>query len=120
VEIRITSHNLSLSSRSREFIEKKMRVIRRFAGDGVFAQVFLRRHAGTVPGRRFSARARLTLPQGEIHGFYANAHLSIAVRQLVGKFAWQTRQRKGRRVDAVRRIDKSSHHRVEVPNEPAL
>ena len=59
-----------------------MRVIRRFAGDGVFTQVFLRRHAGTVPGKRFSARARLTPPQGAILCFCANAQLNVAVRKI--------------------------------------
>ena len=43
-----------------------MRVIRRFIGDGVSAQIFLRRNAGVVPGKRSSARARFTLAQGEI------------------------------------------------------
>jgi ribosome-associated translation inhibitor RaiA len=97
-----------------------MRVIRRFVGDGASAQFFLHRNAGTVPEKRFSARARLTLPRGEIHGFYANAHLNVAVRKLVGKFARQARQWKRRRVDAVRRIDKSGHQRVGGPYEPAV
>ena|ERR1700732_5607972 len=109
MEIRITSHNLGLSSRFQQFIEKKMRVIRRFVGDGVSAQVFLRRNAGTVPGKRFSARARLTLRQGEILGFYANSRLNVAVRKLVAKFASQVRKRKRRRVDTVRRIKKFTH-----------
>jgi hypothetical protein len=50
MKIRITSHKLALSSRLREFIERKMRVIRRFAGDGVSGKVFLHRNAGTVQG----------------------------------------------------------------------
>jgi len=86
-----------------------MRVIRRFVGDAVSAQVFLRRNAGTVPGKRFSARARLTLSQGEILCFCANAQLNVAVRKLVAKLASQARKRKRRRVDAVRRINKFSH-----------
>jgi hypothetical protein len=86
-----------------------MRVICRFVGDGASAQFFLRRNAGTVPGKRFSARGRLTLPRGEIHGFKANAHLNVAVRELVAKFVRQARERKRHRVDAMRRIDKSSH-----------
>jgi ribosomal subunit interface protein len=109
MEIRITSHNLGLSSRCHQFIEKKMREICRFVADGVSAQVFLRRNAGTVPEKRFSARARLTLRQERIHGFCANAHLDVAVRKLLAKFARQARKRKRRRVDAVRRIDKSSY-----------
>jgi hypothetical protein len=43
MEIRITSQNLGPSSRCRQFIEKKMRVIRRFIGDRVSTQIFLRR-----------------------------------------------------------------------------
>jgi ribosomal subunit interface protein len=109
MEIRITSHKLGLSSRFQQFMEKKMRVIRRFVGDGVSAQVFLRRNAGTVPGKRFSARVRLKLPQGEILGFSASAQLNVAVRKLVAKFASQARKQKRRRVDAVRRINKFSH-----------
>jgi ribosomal subunit interface protein len=109
MEIRITSHKLGLSSRFQQFIEEKMRVIRRFVGDAVSAQVFLRRNAGTVPGKRFSARARLTLSQGEILGFCANAQLNVAVRKLVAKLASQARTRKKRRVDAVRRTNKFSH-----------
>ena len=66
MEIRITSQDLGLSSRCRQFIEKTMRVIRRFIGDGVSAQIFLRRNAAVVPGKRSSARARFTLAQGEI------------------------------------------------------
>jgi len=69
MKIRITSYNLGLSSRFQQFIEKKMRVIRRFIRDGVSGQVFLRRNAGTVPGKRFSARARLTLLQGQFTVF---------------------------------------------------
>jgi len=57
-----------------------MRVTRRFVGDAVSA--FLRRNAGTVQGKRFSARARLTLSQGEILGFCANAQLNVAVRKV--------------------------------------
>jgi ribosomal subunit interface protein len=117
MEIRITSRNLGLSSQCQQFIEKKMRAIRRFVADGVSAQVFLRRNAGTVPGKRFSARARLTIRQGKLHGFCANAHLNVAVRQLVAKLARQARKGKRRRVDAVRRIDKASH-RDECPYEP--
>ena len=64
MEIRITSHKLGLSSGFLQFIEEKMRAIRRFVGDAVSAPVFLRRNAGTVPGKRFSARAHLTLSQG--------------------------------------------------------
>jgi ribosome-associated translation inhibitor RaiA len=94
MDIRITSRNLGLSSRFRQFIEKKMRVIRRFVGDGASAQFFLHRNAGTVPGKRFSARGRLTLPRKEIHGFKANAHLNVAVRKLVAKFVRQARERK--------------------------
>jgi hypothetical protein len=69
MEIRITSQNPGPSSRYRQFIERKMRVSRRFIGDGVSAQIFLRRNAGVVPGKRFSAGARFTLPQGEILGY---------------------------------------------------
>jgi hypothetical protein len=74
-----------------------MRVTRRFVGDAVSAQVFLRRNAGTVPGKRFSARARLTLSQGEILGFCANAQLNVAVRKLgqPGAYAEEAACRRG-------------------------
>lgn len=119
MEIRITSHNLGLSSRCHQFIEKKMRAICRLVADGVSAQVCLRRNAGTVQGKRFSARARLTLRQGQIHGFCANAHLDFAVRKLLAQFARQARKQMRRRVDAVRRVNKSRHE-VEDPYDPAV
>lgn len=119
MEIRITSQDLGLSSRCRQFIEKKMRVIRRFIGDDVSAQIFLRRNAGVAPGKRFSARARFTLPQGEILGFCTDAQLNGAVRKLIAKFASQARNRKRRRVEAMRRINKFGNQN-RGPSEPAL
>jgi ribosome-associated translation inhibitor RaiA len=119
MEIRITSQDLGLSSRCRQFIEKKMRVIRRFIGDDVSAQIFLRRNAGVVPGKRFSARARFTLAQDEILGFCTDAQLNGAVRKLIAKFASQARNRKRRRVEAVRRINKFSNQN-RGPSEPAV
>ena len=98
MEIRITSQDLGLSSRCRQFKEKKMRVIRRFIGDDVSAQIFLRRNAGVVPGKRFSARARFTLARAKFSGFCTNAQLNGAVRKLIAKFARQARNRKRRRV----------------------
>jgi ribosome-associated translation inhibitor RaiA len=119
MEIRITSQDLGLSSRCRHFIEKKMRVIRRFIGDDVSAQIFLRRNAGVAPGKRFSARARFTLPQGEILGFCTDAQLNGAVRKLIAKFASQARNRKRRRVEAMRRINKFGNQN-RGPSEPAV
>jgi hypothetical protein len=69
MEIRITSHNLGLSSRFQQFIEKKMRVIRRFVGDGVSAQVFLRRNAGTVPGSGLARGHALRCGRGKFSAF---------------------------------------------------
>ena len=96
-----------------------MRVIRRFIGHDVSAQIFLRRNAGVVQGKRFSARARFTLARAKFSGFCTDAQLNGAVRKLIAKFASQARNRKRRRVEAVRRINKFGNQNRD-PSEPAV
>jgi ribosome-associated translation inhibitor RaiA len=110
MKTQVTTENLVLSLRLRALVEKKMRSIRRFARDVVSTQIFLRRNAGIAPEKRFSARARLTLPRGEkIHVAYASSHLNVAVRKLIAMLALQARKRKRRQETVVRRVDKSGY-----------
>jgi putative sigma-54 modulation protein len=101
--IHITPHHLTLSPNLSQFVCDKVARLHRFASDALGADVVLRRHHGTVGGKRFSASARLALPGRDLHATATHADLYDAVTGLTRKLARQSRKRETRRVSTSRR-----------------
>src|SRR5687768_112740 len=94
--IHITPHHLTLSSALRDFAQKKLAKVPRFASNVLAADVVLRRHHGTADGKRFSASARLALRGRDIHATAAHADVYTAIVKLVARLARRSRKRKTR------------------------
>ena len=94
--IHITPHHLTLSPALRDFAQKKLAKVPRFASDVLAADIVLRRHHGTADGKRFSASARLALAGRDIHATAAHADLYTAIVKLVARLARRSRKRKTR------------------------
>src|ERR1044072_1810412 len=99
--IHITPHNVGLSQRSRNFIEKKVSAVCRFAHDMIGAEVVLRGKRGAA--QLFSVSARVALPGRDLQANAAHANLYGAVYQLADRLARLARKRKTRFVSGFRR-----------------
>jgi len=95
------SHGIELSSALRNFIEKKISRLSRFAGDILSAEVVLREKAGS--NALFSVSARLALPGRDVHGNAVHENFYAAMNQLVARLARLSRKRKTRFEKRIRR-----------------
>jgi putative sigma-54 modulation protein len=101
VPIHITPHNVGLSPRLRNFIEKKVSDLSRFARDMIQADVVLRGKGGAA--QSFSVSARVALPGRDLQANATHANLYGAVHELIERLARLARKRKTRFVSAFRR-----------------
>jgi ribosomal subunit interface protein len=99
--IHIMSHGIELSFASRNFIEKKISKLSRFAGDILSAEVMLREKSGS--NGLFSVSARLGLPGRDVHGNAVHENFYAAINQLVTRLARLSRKRKTRFEKRIRR-----------------
>jgi len=95
IPVHITAHNLPLHDALRRFVLKKVGPLRRFANDGLTAEIVLRRDGSVADC--FSAAARISLPGRDIHAQAEAANTHEAIRQLVSKLGRLARKRKTRR-----------------------
>lgn len=100
VHIHITPHGVQLTRSLRNFIQKKMSALSRFAGDILSAEVVLRGKSGAPS--QFSVSARLALPGRDLHGNAVHGNLYGAINQLASRLARLSRKRKTRLADFTR------------------
>src|ERR1051325_10387709 len=92
--VHITPHGIELSFALRQFIEKKISRVSRFAGDILSAEVVLREKSGA--NGLFSVSARLALPGRDVHSNAVHVNFYAAINQLVARLARLSRKRKTR------------------------
>src|ERR1051325_2992631 len=92
--VHITPHGIELSFALRQFIEKKISRVSRFAGDILSAEVVLREKSGA--NGLFSVSARLALPGRDVHANAVHVNFYAAINQLVARLARLSRKRKTR------------------------
>jgi ribosomal subunit interface protein len=92
--IHITAHDIELSTTLRNFIEKKISRVSRFAADILAAEVVLREKSGG--NGVFSVSARLALPGRDVHANAVHVNFYAAINQLVARLARLSRKRKTR------------------------
>ena len=92
--IHITAHDIELSTTLRNFIEKKIARVSRFAADILAAEVVLREKSGG--NGVFSVSARLALPGRDVHANAVHVNFYAAINQLVARLARLSRKRKTR------------------------
>jgi ribosomal subunit interface protein len=90
--INITPDGIELSFALRNFIQKKISRVARFAGDILSAEVMLREKSGATG--LFSVSARLALPGRDVHANAVHENFYAAVNQLVARLARLSRKRK--------------------------
>ena len=108
VPIHVTPHHVELSSRSRNFIEKKLLALSRIAHDMIGADVVLRGKDGAA--QLFSVSARIALPGRDLQANATHANLYGAVNQLAERLARLARKRKTRFSTALRRSCRKADH----------
>ena len=79
--IHITAHDIEVSFALRNFIEKKISRLSRFASDVLSAEVVLREKSGA--NGLFSVSARLALPGRDVHANSVHENFYAAINQLV-------------------------------------
>ena len=92
--IYIMPHHLTLSPSLITKVQEKIGPLVRIGGDAVRADVVLRLHHGTVPGKQFSASARLSLPGRDVYASATDGNLYKAITELESLLARRLRKRK--------------------------
>lgn len=92
--IHIMPHHLTLSPALIAKVQEKIGPLVRIGGDAVRADVVLRLHHGIVPGKQFSASARLSLPGRDVYASATNGNLYKAITELESLLARRLRKRK--------------------------
>ena len=92
--VHITPHHIELRPALRDFVQKKMSRLSRFAGDILGAEVVIRGPSGAA--HLFSVGARLALPGRDVHGNATHANVYGAIDKLVTRLARLSRKRKTR------------------------
>ena len=101
IPIHITPHDLDLSPAVRDFLQKKLSGVARFAGDVLAAEVVLRGRSGAAA--RFSVSARLALPGRDVQANATHGNLYGAIDKLVSRLGRLSRKRKTRLAKVFRR-----------------
>ncbi len=92
--IHIMPHHLTLSPALIAKVREKIGPLVRIGGDAVRADVVLRLHHGTVPGKQFTASARLSLPGRDVYASATHGNLYTAITELESRLARRLRKRK--------------------------
>ena len=102
--IHITPHNLEMRPGLRNFIQKKVSGLSRFAGDMLGVEIVLRGKSGAA--HLFSVSARVALPGHDLQGNATHPNLYGAINRLVARLARLARKRKTRLAKGFRRPGK--------------
>jgi ribosomal subunit interface protein len=116
--VHIMSHGIELSFALRNFIEKKISRLSRFAGDILSAEVVLHEKSGS--NGLFSVSARLALPGRDVHGNAVHENFYAAINQLVARLARLSRKRKTRFEKRIRRAGRLIRERIPSSQKPMV
>src|SRR5436190_22516176 len=91
--VNLTAHPLRRSLTSREFADHNLANSPRFPDEALRMDLVVRRHGGTYGDVRFSASARLPLPDRDVHATAVHADLHTAIVKLVERLVRRSRRR---------------------------